>query len=321
MEGIQEIGIAFIQQLQTLSPTLDPLMEFLSFLGTFYFMMFFIPLIYWLFDKRTGLNLLFLLLITGTLTDYFKQLLHQPRPYWLGEVQELASESAYGLPSAHASNTLALFGYLMYRIRKTWAWVVGSLLIFLIGISRMYLGVHFPSDVLAGWILGLIVLLLFIRFEKPVVNWWGKRSDAAQVGMGFLLSLVMILVGFLILGIISGTPDPQEWASFSTEARSAESYINYGGLFFGAICGIVCVRRWAAFKVDGAWWAKLLRFMVGMIGVGILYFGLDIAFALIAEDTSLLGMVLRYLRYAMAVYWVVFVAPWLFLKLKLAQPE
>ena len=62
METIQQLGIAFIEQLQTLSPTLDPVMEFFSFLGTFYFIMFFVPLIYWLVDRRTGLNLLFLLL-------------------------------------------------------------------------------------------------------------------------------------------------------------------------------------------------------------------------------------------------------------------
>jgi len=321
MESIQQLGIAFIQQLQTLSPALDPVMEFFSFLGTFYFIMFFVPLVYWLVDRRTGLNLLFLLLITDTFTNYFKQLFHQPRPYWLGEVQGLASEASYAFPSAHASNTMALFGYLMYRIRKGWAWALGSIVIFLIGLSRMYLGVHFPSDVLAGWILGLIVLLLFIRLEKPVTTWWSKRSDAAQVGMGFLLSLVLILAGFLVLALISEITDPQEWASYATEARTSEGYINYGGLLFGAICGIVSVRRWAAFKVEGAWWVKLLRFLVGVIGVVVLYFGLDIAFALIAEDASFLGMLLRYLRYAITVYWVVFLAPWVFLKLKLTQPE
>jgi membrane-associated phospholipid phosphatase len=321
MESIQQLGIAFIQQLQTLSPALDPILEFFSFLGTFYFMMFLIPLIYWLFDRRAGLDLLFLLTFTGTFTDYFKHLFHQPRPYWLGEVQGLGSEVSYAHPSAHASNTMALFGYLIYRIRKTWAYVLGGLVIVLVGLSRMYLGVHFPHDVLGGWIVGLVVLLLFIRLKKPVCGWWVKRSDALQVGMGFLLSLALMGVGFLVLALISGSPDPQEWSSYAVEARNPETYINYGALLFGAISGIVCMRRWANFKVDGAWWQKLLRFLVGVVGVAILYFGLDLVFALVAEDTSFLGMVLRYLRYAAAVYWVVFLAPWVFIKLKLAEVE
>jgi hypothetical protein len=197
--------------------------------------------------------------------------------------------------------------------------VAGGLVIVMIGLSRMYLGVHFPHDVLGGWILGLIVLLLFIRLEKPVTSWWARHTDAVQVGLGFLLSLLLIGVGYMILAFISGSPDPQEWASYAVEARNPETYINYGALLFGAISGIVCMRRWANFKVDGAWWKKLLRYLVGVAGVAILYFGLDLVFGLVAEDASVLGLILRYLRYAAAVYWVVFLAPWLFIKLKLAD--
>ena len=64
---------------------------------------------------------------------------------------------------------------------------------------------------------------------------------------------------------------------------------------------------------------KLGRYLVGIVGVFIAMYGLDELFSLIAVDESVLGYILRYIRYGTVAFWGLFGAPWLFLKLKLAS--
>ena len=65
---------------------------------------------------------LFILIFTAFLGLVLTQLLRQPRPYWLGEVFHLATETTYANPSSQASASLAVLGYLAYRINKEWLW-------------------------------------------------------------------------------------------------------------------------------------------------------------------------------------------------------
>jgi hypothetical protein len=250
---------------------------------------------------------------------YFKHLFHQPRPYWLGEVHTNAQETSYGIPSTHASDTLAVWGYLAYRIKKTWMWILATILVLLIGISRMYLAVHFLHDVLFGWFLGFVVLALFIKFEKPMITWWNHKRGSIQITLGFLISVLLILIGLLILTIIASTPDPPEWASYATEARTKNNYFTLGGALFGTIAGTVLMNQYARFQVQGSWLQKTARYILGIVGVLVLYMGLDVIFAMITPDQSTLGYILRYIRYAAVTFWAIFGAPWVFIKLNLAK--
>src|SRR3990172_6660651 len=208
MEYLQNFGIVWIVALQTLSPALDGVMNFFTFLGSIEFYLIFIPLIYWLVDPRLGFRVLLLLNLTDLVTMSFKQLLHQPRPYWLGGVKELGTEPSYGIPSSHASGSMALWGYLAYRLKKSWltALLVGVVL--LIALSRLYLGVHFPHDVLAGWLIGFLMIIVFVWGEKKLSPRLNSLSVSAQISLGFAVSLAMILLGLLIRVLIAPYPDP-----------------------------------------------------------------------------------------------------------------
>ncbi len=84
-----------------------------------------------------------------------------PCPYWLSqEVIALASQENFGLPSGHAQNALSVWGLLAASSSRRWAWPVVAVLVFLIGLSRIYLGVHFPTDVLGGWLVAAAPLAL-----------------------------------------------------------------------------------------------------------------------------------------------------------------
>ena len=104
-----------------MSPGLDGFMEAVTFLGTIEFYILFIPLLYWCVDQKLGLRVLFILILTAFPASSFKQLLHEPRPYWLGGVKALADEASYGIPSSHASNTLAVWGLIASTLKKSWS--------------------------------------------------------------------------------------------------------------------------------------------------------------------------------------------------------
>lgn len=321
MEALQQFGISLIQALQTLSPTFDGVMNFFTFLGRVEFYLLIAPFIYWAIDKRLGMRALLILLFTDVITSSFKLLFHQPRPYWIGDVQELSQEASYGIPSSHASDSLAVGGYLAYRARKNWFWVVMSIVIFFIGLSRLYLGVHFPHDVLFGWLIGASVLWVAIKQSDQIAAWARSKSLASQIGTGFVLSGVIMLLGILIRSLIAGSPDPVSWSSFATDARSITHSFTLAGALFGSIAGYALMRQYARFQPAKISWKRALSYAFGIIGLLLIYEGLDVAFSAITADETILGYTLRYVRYTLATLWVTFGAPWVFLKASLAEPE
>jgi membrane-associated phospholipid phosphatase len=320
MNPIYESGIQFIQALQTLSPTLDGLMNSISFLGTIEFYLLFIPFLYWVISAPLGFRVLLLLLGTDFLGITFKHLLHQPRPYWIGDVQALAEETSYGIPSTHASDSLAVWGYLAYVLNRTWLWALTGVVALLIGISRMYLGVHFPTDVLGGWMLSLVAIFLLVKGEVWLSPFLKRQTTGGLIGIGFLASILMLLVRWLVGLLIASSPDPVEWAGYAAKARGMSHYFTLAGAFFGMVAGYTLMQQHAAFEVKGSWAKRIGRYLLGMAGVLLLYLGLDMLFGLIAADESALGLALRYIRYGAVTFWAVFGAPWVFLKLRLAEP-
>lgn len=321
MEELQQLSFVVILALQNLSPTLDGVMNSFTFLGNIEFYLLIIPLIYWIVDRHLGFRLLLVLIMTYTLFSSLKLLFHQPRPYWLGKVMGIGAETSYGIPSSHSGGSLAVWGYLAYRINKRWLWVLVGVFLFFIALSRMYLGVHFLHDVIFGWLLALVVLWVFIRYEDRVAEWASQKSIPAQIVLGFGISLLMILIGELIQVWLTGISDPPEWSSFATQARTPTYMFTLAGALFGAVAGYALMKQHAPFENKGSGLQLLGRYVLGIIVVLLLYTGLDILFARIAADETLLGYVLRYLRYASVTFTVTFILPWIFLKIKLAKPE
>lgn len=322
MEGLQDFGSGLIQALQTLSPALDLVMKAFSFLGIIEFYMLFITFLYWVINRQWGIRIFLLLIGTDFVGSAFKHIFHQPRPYWVNEgIKPLSIEPSYGVPSTHASDSLAVWGYLAYCIKQSWGWILSIIIIVMIGISRLYLGVHFPHDVLVGWIIGGVSLWLFIRYEDRVSAWFAAKSMAYQLGIGLLLSVLIIAAGLIIVAWIAASPDPIAWVSFAEGARSPTHYFTLAGALFGAISGYVLMIRYARFATGGTWLRKAGRYLLGILGVVVVLYGLDVVFSLIAGDETMLGYLLRYIRYGSTTFWAMFAAPWLFLKLRLADPE
>jgi membrane-associated phospholipid phosphatase len=118
--------------------------------------------------KRVALELLCIFAISRLFVFVTKALIDAPRPYWIDDaVIAYASHASSGMPSGHAFMAVVIFGWLWFRHPRSLILSLGAgTIIFLIGLSRVYLGVHYPSQVLVGWACGGLFLWLFWWLDK-----------------------------------------------------------------------------------------------------------------------------------------------------------
>lgn len=251
---------------------------------------------------------------------------HAPRPYWINpQVKAVAVESSFGLPSGHAQNAAVLWGRLAIAVRRKWATWVLLLVIFLIGLSRLYLGVHFLSDVLVGWLIGGLLLWLVARLEAPVSAWLGPKKVGVQILWAAVPALACIALGVLVRLALGGWQVPELWVANSAlqapdqpiAPLKLDGLFTVAGTWWGMAAGYAWfTRRFGRFNAGGAWEKRALRFAIGLVGLGVLWYGLGMVFP---RSEDVLSFVLRFVRYALVGGWVAAGAPWLFLKLKLAD--
>ena len=108
-------------------------------------------------------------------------------------------------------NTMTVFGQTAFFLRKKWISWTCLILILLVGLSRLYLGMHFISDVLGGWLFGGLIVFVFVRFGDGLVKWLLKRPIWQQAGLIILSAGLWIMLAYLPYWLNSGLPIPAEW--------------------------------------------------------------------------------------------------------------
>lgn len=326
MQTIFEAGIRLILLLQSLGDWLTGPMKFFTALGNEEFYLLIAPILFWCIDARLGLRMGLLLMISGGLNDVLKVLTHQPRPYWIDtRVRALSSETSLGIPSGHSQNAAAVWGILAARLKGWGAWAAGIGVIFLIGLSRVYLGVHFPSDVLAGWLIGALILLAFLRLEAPIQSWLASLSLSGKLLAALAGSMGLILLGILARLSLGSWTVPVEWVQNASAATglpdpihplASSGMVANAGVLLGLSAGAILVSLEGGFDTGGPIWKRALRFLIGLAGVLIVWRGLG---AILPTGEDPLALAFRYLRYTLIGVWVTGLAPLLFLRMKLAD--
>ena len=124
-------------------------------------------------DKKIGISIITNLGIVTILNQIIKFIMQRPRPTEF----RIIEETGYSFPSGHSMVSLAFYGYLIYliykyvknRYLKIFSICGMSLLIVMIGISRIYLGVHYTSDVIGGFLISISYLIVFIKFSNKYI--------------------------------------------------------------------------------------------------------------------------------------------------------
>ena len=324
MQSLIESGIAFIIALQGAGDWLIAPMRFFSYLGNEEFFLLVLPLIYWSVDSALGLRVAFILVTSNLFKSIFKLLFAGARPYWVSShVRALWSETSFGIPSGHAQDAAGVWGMFAAYEKRVWIWVVSITVIFLIGFSRIFLGAHFPHDVVFGWLLGAVILWTFMRFWEPIGAWVGKKTLSQQIWIAFIVSLIFIVIGFGASTIRSGYQIPEIWISNSLLAGTElpapvdpNNTFTSAGTFFGVAVGAAWIMSLGGYQASGPIKKRALRYVIGLIGVLILWMGLGEVFP---RGDGFIFYTLRFIRYALVGWWVAGGAPWFFVRFKLAE--
>jgi membrane-associated phospholipid phosphatase len=330
MSVLEQWGIGVVVALQGFSPALDGLMRGLSSLGQEDFLVLFTAFMYWCVNPSWGMRMLAVLLLSTALNGVLKWLLHAPRPYWVApEVRALSTETSFGIPSGHAQVGASYWGMLAAMVRRPWFWITGTALVLAISLSRVYLGVHFPHDVVAGWMIGVAVLAAVLWAEPRVRGWLAPRGLAVQVLVAVLAALLIAGLGLVAHQSTASTRDLSAWAAQAASAAEAAGWTDHAidphdlaglagiwGAALGVGVGFVLARRWSRFDAAGPWSQRIVRYGIGLLGLFAIRIGLAAVFP---RDPETVALLFRYLRYAMMGLWAVWLAPMAFLRLGLAR--
>jgi len=305
MEEVLQWGLDCVRQIQTLStPGLTITMRVISNIGSAVFYMVIISFVYWCFDEKKGLRLAVVLLISAWINFALKFLLDQPRPFFesydpsVGMVPVMIG----GFPSAHAQNSLVMLMIiaswgLIPRLSRTVHFGIAAFLCLLIGFSRVYLGVHFPTDVLGGWLIGGLILAVYFLLGNRIVAW----LEAPRAGLIAAAALVFVMNMY----------------------RPSEYLLIPSGMILGLGFGCFLNRRYMEFNAsvkdrNGAakYLTLLVRYAIGITAMILLY---------VAAGKAVNGLrnsgnypLYVFMRYVLLSIWFSAGAPWIFFKLRLA---
>ena len=153
-----------------------------------------LSLYFWLVNPAHGRQLGLVLSLSVISNFLLKDAFALPRPYILDPTvatpEAIATKGSFSFPSGHAQGITTVWGTIAYCQQKNWVWTVAIAIIFLVSLSRVYLGVHFPIDVIVGILLGIIWVSL---------GFWGNRDAERSAHTLEQKGLVWIAGGMLAI--------------------------------------------------------------------------------------------------------------------------
>ena len=287
---------ALIEWLQTnLGSAGIAIASFISNFGEELFLVAILGFLYWCWDKRAGATVGLSLLTVSVWNPMAKNVAMRLRPYMVhgnvkclkpvdsgADIMDVAAQG-YSFPSGHSSSAAATYGAAACVLRKRWLTVTVVALVLLVGISRFILGVHYPTDVLVGWALGLIAMTVVIKLEKTLKKRW-------------VLYAVLIAIG--LPGIFYCTTN---------------DYFSSYGMLLGMAAGDLFERKYVNFENTRHPLFMILR-LIGGVAV---FFGLNTVLkmpftsAFLSSGTPA-AFAVRSLRYAVVIFACLGLYPMLF---------
>lgn len=290
----------------------------ISSLGNFEFYLLLLTLLYWSVDKQSGRTLSLLIILSGVVNGIFKAVVQGARPFWFDDALALGEAAGYGAPSGHTQLAVVFIFFLAMKLNHTAVWVLAFLYAFLMGFSRVYLGVHFVQDVVAGAAVGILFLFAYLYWSQ----YGAKQFTYQMLGQRLLASMVVPLGLFVIYVLATqlvGAPDLSnellQTAEYETQNQIAQSL----GLLLGASLGFVFEMNRVWMLTAGSLWKRFLRWLIGLAGAVVIWQGLKLLLGEAnVQDVRPLAFSLRLLRYTLLGAWVSFYAPQLFIWMRLA---
>ena len=238
-------------------PVLNELMLLITRLGEETAFLVAALIVFWCVDKKKGYFVMAVGFLGTILNQGLKLSFRVPRP-WVQDpnftILEQAREAAagYSFPSGHATSAVGTFGCLAVVAQRKWWRNVCIAMAVLVSVSRMYIGVHFPSDVLVGAGTALVLIGLL---KKPTLQ-GGIREMKAIIA-------VMLAVSVLFLLYVSFWNFPADMDSHNMASGTKNAYTMIGCLTGVAIVYLVDIK-YLHFPEKAVWWVQIIKIVVGL---------------------------------------------------------
>ena len=291
-----EWEVRLIEWMQAHFSSLSGLVKLLAFLGAESGLLMVVLIVMFCWKKKVGFKLALIISCVNMWLPLIKAIVLRLRPYmeYPDRVEALtlqgkdAAEKSvvaqgYSFPSMHSASIPALYFPLAKEAKKKWLWTLAVVLTLLVGISRSVAGMHYPTDVLVGWVLGFVVIGIFALLDRYVQKEW-------------LYYTILIVSGLPGLFYVRTT-----------------DYFTAVGCLTGSVAAIYFERKYVNFQETRSIPAMILR----VAGAFIIYFVMNALLKLpfdkeFLAGTTLLAFLIRTARYAIIVFLITGVYPLVF---------
>ena len=256
--------LEILRSIQSIAnPFWDFLFQLITICGEQIVIILIIGIIYWTLDKRLGEYIAYSVLTSVLLNSTIKDIFKMKRPIGEEGIRTLREQTAtgYSFPSGHTQSASSFYGAIAIYLRKRVMYIIATIMIILIGFSRLYLGVHYPKDVIVGGILGVLTSLICYKLYNRVEN-----------------KMLLYVVTFAI------------FIPALTFAHSAD-FIKGMGTYLGFIIGIYIEKRYVNFSTEGNTGNKIIRVLLGIVILLVLQLGLKVILPS--------GTIFSFIRYAL----------------------
>ena len=241
-------------------PVLNELMLLITRLGEETAFLVTALVVFWCVDKKKGYFIMSVGFITTMANQVLKLIFRIPRPWVLDRnftILEEAREAAtgYSFPSGHSQSAVGTFGGLAAVTKNRWVRGICIAIAVLVPFSRMYVGVHTPSDVMVGAGISLI-LIGALRFVAV--------TDSVKAMKGVIVLMLVMACGFFAYANFWNFPE-------DIDPHNLESAVKNAYTMMGCLVGIAVVylaeRRFVNFDTKAVWWAQILKAVLGLAAV------------------------------------------------------
>lgn len=273
--------LEILRHIQSIAnPFFDFLFQLITMCGEQIVLISIISIIYWALDKKFGEYIAYSVLTSVLLNNAVKDIFKMKRPIGEEGIRTLREKTAtgYSFPSGHTQSSASFYGAMAIYLKKKAMYIIATIMIILIGFSRLYLGVHYPKDVIVGGILGVLTSLICYKLYNTFEN-----------------KMLLYVITFIV------------FIPALTFAHSAD-FIKGMGTYLGFVIGMYIEKKYVNFSIEGSTTVKVIRVLLGILILLVLQVGLK---AIFPSET-----IFSFIRYALISFVGIGIYPMIFKKFK-----